>query len=228
MNPTSQDTGPVRIGPPIHEATLIVYAVHGRGQSSTFMAEVAARTDVSGVIWVMPQAPGCSWYPTGFMAPLDHNQPDLGRSLATLRDDLATLDAEVNTPIVAFGFSQGACLLAEHLLRCRPRLGGVILHTGGYLGPDKRHWGSASSMAGLEVRMLTAAADNWVPLERVEATKRELESAGAQVGLTVYDDPDHHINEESIEEIRRHLVRWGAISPAETALTTEGDHETEL
>jgi phospholipase/carboxylesterase len=53
--------------------------------------------------------------------------------------------------------------------------------------------------------MLTAAEDDWVPLHRVEETKAAFESLSASVNLTVFDDPVHHISQESLQLICNYL-----------------------
>ena len=110
-------------------------------------------------------------------------------------------------PVVVLGFSQGACLLSEYLLRDQPHLAGAFLHTGGYLGSPERDWGlsSPSNLSGLTVELCTAREDAWVPLHRVEATRHAFRSLGAAVELTVYDDSEHHLNDDSIRMIRRYL-----------------------
>lgn len=198
---------PLQHGAPLEEASLVVYAVHGRGQTPAFMARVADRVDLPEVAWVLPAAHDHSWYPQGFLAPIEENQPALNHALQTVRTHLGVLLGQDGPPVVVLGFSQGACLLSEYLLEDRPRLSGVVLHTGGYLGPSEREWTASpqSDLAGLTVEMFTAQEDAWVPIHRVEATSLAFRSLGATVELTVYDDPDHHLNDDSIRMIRRYL-----------------------
>ena len=72
-----------------------------------------------GVSWLAPQAPGNTWYPQSFLAPIEANQPHLSRALDTVDAVIAEwppagLD---RSRIVLLGFSQGACLTAEYALR---------------------------------------------------------------------------------------------------------------
>lgn len=198
---------PVHRGVSPATAGMVVYAVHGRGQSPAFMAEVADRIDLPEVAWILSSAHDHSWYPQGFLAPLRDNQPALDNALDTVREQLRPLLTQEGPPVVVLGFSQGACLLSEYLLRDQPRLAGAVLHTGGYLGPEEREWESAPGrgLSHLVVEMFTAQEDLWVPLHRVEATSTAFRSLGATVELTVYDDPDHHLNDDSVAMIRRYL-----------------------
>lgn len=206
---------PLWYGTSLEDAPLVVYAVHGRGQSPAYMAQVADRVDMPEVAWVLPAADNQSWYPESFLAPIEENQPALDDALQTVRTQLGALMDQDGPRVVVLGFSQGACLLSEYLLRDRPQLAGAFLHTGGYLGPSEREWAlsspshvsSPSKMAGLTVELCTAREDAWVPLHRVEATQRAFRSLGAEAELTVYDDSEHHVNDDSIRRIRRYLGR---------------------
>lgn len=195
-------------GAPSDTADLIVYAVHGRGQSPEFMAEVADRVALPRVAWVLPRAHEGSWYPEGFLAPTSENQPHLGHALDTVRTHLEQLLGEHSAPVVVFGFSQGACLLSEYLLLDQPSLAGAVIHTGGYLGPSEQDWltGSAEGLSGLDMQVMTARNDSWVPLHRVQATESAFRSLGVSVESTVYDDLEHHINDDAIRKIRDYLV----------------------
>ncbi|MBP3035903.1 phospholipase [Arthrobacter sp. zg-ZUI100] len=199
--------GPFWYGPPLEEAALIIYAVHGRGQTPAYMAQVADRVAMPEVAWVLPAAHNRSWYPQSFLAPIEENQPVLDDALETVRTQLGVLLGQDGPPVGVLGFSQGACLLSEYLLQDQPHLAGAILHTGGYLGSSEREWAASpeSNLVGLSVELFTAREDAWVPLHRVEATRHAFRSLGATVELTAYDDPEHHLNEDSIRRIRRYL-----------------------
>lgn len=202
--PTPQ---PEAYGAAADDAALIVYGVHGRGQSPEFIRGLADRVgDLDRIRWIIPAAPGGTWYPTGFLADPAANQPALDSSLQTVGEQLATLLDHADVPVVALGFSQGACLLAEHLLTHRPRVAGIILHTGGYLGPGPRHFAAQPQFPHTPTAVLTAREDEWVPLQRTEDTADALSAAGAQVALTVYDDPEHHINDDAVDRMRELLT----------------------
>lgn len=200
---------PVALGPPAPQAHAVVYAVHGRGQSPAFMAELADRVALPDVRWVLPAAADGTWYPQPFLRPREENQPRLDQARAAVRGHLSRLREEVgDRPLVVLGFSQGACLLAEHLLDEQPALAGAVLHTGGYPGPDERAWAERTgALRGLPVLMATAQTDAWVPLRRVEATARALSDLGARVALDVYDDEEHHVNDNAVERVRTFLRR---------------------
>jgi predicted esterase len=195
-------------GAPAEAASLTVYAVHGRGQSPAFMAELADRVGLPGIAYLLPAAHDSSWYPVGFMEPLDQNQPNLDHALEAVGHHLERLAGQ-GTPkesVVLLGFSQGACLLSEFLLRNQHQYAAVVLHTGGYLGPAEHGWPENGGLDGVPVLMASAAKDTWVPLPRIEATATALAKAGAAVELHTYDDTEHHINDDSVARIRKLLT----------------------
>ncbi|KIH99528.1 hypothetical protein LP52_06460 [Streptomonospora alba] len=194
-------------GAPVDEAGVIVYAAHGRGQSAEYMRDLARRVGLDGAAWVLPNAADHTWYPGGFMQPARENEPRLGQALETVEAHTAELSA-AQAPLVALGFSQGACLLAEYLLTRRPALAGAILHTGGYTGPHEREWdGGGAGLVGLPVLMASAEKDPWVPLHRVHATASGLSRLGAHVACDVYDDTEHRVNDDAVDRIRTFLRR---------------------
>ncbi|MCW2134396.1 alpha/beta hydrolase [Arthrobacter sp. VKM Ac-2550] len=198
---------PVLYGAPLTGAGVVVYAVHGRSQSPAFMQELANHIDLSGVAYLMPSAKDSTWYPAGFMEPLDKNQPRLDHALEAVGQHLGWLAERGIGPekTVLLGFSQGACLLSEYLLRNQNRYAGVVLHTGGYIGPEEHEWPEEGGLDGVPVVMASAVDDVWVPLPRIEATAVALSKAGAAVVLNTYDETEHHINDDSVARIRKLL-----------------------
>ncbi|GCE44367.1 phospholipase/carboxylesterase [Rhodococcus wratislaviensis] len=187
-------------------APLVIYAVHGRGQQPQFMAEVADRIGMNGAGYVLPRAESASWYPESFLKPLAENEPSLSHALDAVDTHLSRLAAQGVPPerTVLLGFSQGACLLAEYLLRSGRCYAGAALLTGGYLGPDEKSWATGpGAFDGMPVLLTTSARDTWVPLARVHATTESFVELGASVRLHVDDDPEHHINDDVVSHIRR-------------------------
>jgi phospholipase/carboxylesterase len=188
------------------QAPLVVYAVHGRGQQPEFMAEVAHRIARPETAYLLPSADSSSWYPESFLKPLAHNEPLLGHALAAVDAHLARI-SDQGVPAertVLMGFSQGACLLAEYLLRTGRRFAGAALLTGGYLGPEEKSWSAGGKFFdGMPVLLATSARDEWVPLTRVHATTESFVELGAAVRLHVDDDPEHRINDDFIGHIQK-------------------------
>lgn len=192
---------------PVHEwgatagtASPAVLAVHGRGQTPQFMQETAARFAAPQARFHAPHASGDSWYPEPFLAPLERNRTALEESLAVVTGCLDELAARGHPRerVVLWGFSQGACLLAHHVLTVAPqRYGGLILFTGGYIGPEPITPPPAGSLAGLDAVVRSIDRDPWVPRYRVEETAALLEHAGASVDLRIDPGDEHVITDEA-------------------------------
>jgi predicted esterase len=203
---------PVLAGAPPGEAVL----VHGRGQDPSYMVEhLVTPLGLDGVSFVLPAAAERSWYPDRYSAPRAANEPWLSGALeacdAAVEQVLAAgVPAE---RIVLAGFSQGGCLVADLVAR-RPRpYAGVGVLTGALIGPD----GDVTAVAhldGLPVLMASSRHDEWVALERVEATARAFAAAGADVTLRVSGDREHGIGAEAVAGVRDLLARAGAGSRA--------------
>lgn len=193
-------------------AGLAVLAVHGRGQTPQFMQETAARFAAPRVRFHAPHAAGDSWYPEPFLVPLERNRPALGESLEIVTGCLDELAGRgfPRERVVLWGFSQGACLLAHHVLTVAPqRYAGLILFTGGYIGPEPITGPPAGSLDGLATVVRSIDRDPWVPRYRVEETAALLEWAGAAVDLRI-DPGDEHV------------ITDGACAAAGELLTTAG------
>ncbi|WP_168915130.1 alpha/beta hydrolase [Microcella flavibacter] len=190
------------------EASRIVIGVHGRGQGAVFMHGIAALVDDPGLHWMLPEAPGATWYPAQFMEPYEANQPQLDAGLDRIDALLAEAVARGAEPsrIAVVGFSQGACLLAHHLLT-RPGIRGpVALLTGGFIGPAGTVVASSRSLEGQTVYMEAADDDPWVPLGRVHETLDALRAAGADARLDVREGNEHHVPESALAAVRALLA----------------------
>jgi phospholipase/carboxylesterase len=198
-----------RWGDPPGEAGLAVLAVHGRGQEPVYLWEVAQRVAAVGTAWYAPAAPGRTWYPQRFTEPLEANEPHLSAALRTVDAVLDTLarDGFGAERVVLLGFSQGACLLAEHLLRHPHRYAGAALLTGGFAGPPGSARSVAGDLAGTPVLLATSSRDAWVPVERVRETAALLGGAGAEITVRIDDDPEHHVNDDTVAAVRALLAR---------------------
>lgn len=195
-------------GVPLEAAATAAILVHGRGQQPDFMLELVDRLALPGVAYVLPRATGSTWYPARFMEATDANEPHL--SLA-LEQCTRTVDHVLGQGIplerlFLVGFSQGACLLSEFLVRTPRRYAGAALHTGGFVGPEGARSAEGGTLAGLPVFMGISRRDEWVPLDRAEETAELLTTMGAQVTLEVYDDQEHHINDAAVARTRALLM----------------------
>ena len=187
-------------GPPPRSAAAAVVLLHGRGGSAESMLELVDHLPSLPVSWLAPAAPGHTWYPQSFLAPIEANEPALSRSLAGLDELVSDLAAEGvdRSRVVLMGFSQGACLAAEYALRNPTRYGGLVLLTGGGIGPPGTRWEGPADFAGTPVFAGTSDPDPHVPVERVRETVEVLARRGAEVRIEVYPGMPHTVNDEEL------------------------------
>ena len=84
----------------------------------------------------------------------------------------------------------------------------ALLHTGGYPGPEEREVALAEdTFAGMNAYFACAQEDAWVPLHRAEATATAFAAAGALVKFDTYDSSVHEVNDDSIRQMRKLLLK---------------------
>ena len=127
----------VAAGRPPAEAKAAVVLMHGRGATAEDILTLVPELDRPDLAYLAPQAAGCSWYPYGFMAPLEQNEPGLSSGLAVIGELLAALAvAGIGAErTMLLGFSQGACLSLEFAARAARRYGALVGLSGGLIGP---------------------------------------------------------------------------------------------
>lgn len=205
----------VALGPELSDADAVCILAHGRGGSPEDMARLAAALAVDNVRYLLPGAPGNTWYPQSFMAPFAANEPALGRSLA---NHAALVEGAVAAGypaerIVLGGFSQGACLTAETLVRAPRRYGAALILTGGLIGPPGTTWPAAPGLAGTPVYLTGSEVDPHVPPARARETARVLADDGAEVEVRIFADRPHVITPEELARARVYLQSVAAGAP---------------
>ena len=145
------------------------------------MLAVAQRLELDDrVAYVLPRAAERSWYPGRFHDPMEDNEPWLGWSLQAVEAAVALArGAGRRSPSIALvGFSQGACIVAEHLARRPEPYGAAAILTGALFGraADRLPVGS---LGGLPMFFGIAEGDDWISLDAVRATVEAFQRAGA-------------------------------------------------
>ena len=185
----------------------VVVMIHGRGRDTDDILGLADRIGDENVTYLAPAAKDNSWYPHPFMEPIEKNEPYLSYALEVYNDLINKLVGEgiPKRRIVLAGFSQGACLTAEYAVRSADRYGGILLFTGGLIGPPGTRWRHEDSFGGTPVFLGTSDVDEFVPEERVRESARVFERMGAKVDLRVYPGMDHIVNDDEIAAARKIL-----------------------
>jgi predicted esterase len=200
------------LGCPLSQASLAVVCVHGRfscAENILAMAQDVLRgsLDLASTYLVAPQAAASQWYPERFTNPLSDNEPALSHSLAALSQVMAAVLGQLCPERVCLlGFSQGACLAAEWVARHAPLgLGGLVVLSGGLIGPDDAVAQAAASglyagqLANTRIVLGCAQQDSHVPEVRVRASAAFFRTRGATVQELLFPGSEHKVfPEESV------------------------------
>ena len=192
-------------GAPLPGAGAVMIMVHGRNASPADILSLRDAIDRPLVACLAPAAAGGTWYPNSFLAPRAQNEPGISSGLGVL-ESLVTHLMGRDVPshkIVLLGFSQGACLASEFAVRHPRRYGGVLVLTGGLIGPPGTTWDDVTgSLAGVPVLLGCSDVDGHVPKERVIASDAVFRRLGARVTRTLYPGMGHLVNDDEIARVR--------------------------
>jgi len=190
----------VTAGKPLTETRKALIMVHGRGASAESILSLSNHLNVADFSLFAPQATNHSWYPYSFMAPVAQNQPALDSALRQLNDLVQDIQEQGidSRDIYLLGFSQGACLTAEFAACYARQFGGLIIFTGGLIGPEIEVSHYTGNFAGTPVFISTGDPDQHVPLSRVEETAKIMTEKGAVVTKKIYKGRPHTILPEEI------------------------------
>lgn len=191
------------LGAPFKDAQQVMILMHGRGASAESILSLAAELDAPETHFLAPQADQYRWYPNSFLSPLERNEPDLSFALErvdTLVKRLLTSGKRLDQIVLA-GFSQGACLASEYVIRNPRRYGGLIVLSGGWIGPQTMQRSTDANLEGMPVFIGCSDVDQHIPLSRVEETASLFESMQADVRLRIYSGMGHTVNADEISQI---------------------------
>jgi predicted esterase len=190
----------LRRGAPLTEAKFAVIMVHGRNAGPTNILELVPAIDHPEAVYLAPAAKGGAWYPTTFLAPIEQNEPGISSGISVIHaliDEIT--DAGIPSErIVLLGFSQGACLACTAAQRRPRRYGGVIVYSGGLIGPPGTVWSADGSMERTPVFLGCSNIDFHIPEKRVRESAEHFGRMGADVTMRIYEDMGHLVNDDEI------------------------------
>lgn len=193
-------------GVPVGEAAAALLLLHGRGGSPEGMLELARQIEPpgSGVAHLAPEAPGRTWYPHGFLEPLERNEPHLTSGLDTVAALVERLEGRgIGAGSVAIvGFSQGGCLGLEFGARNARRYGALVGLSAGLIGPAGTSRDYGGDLAGTPVFLGCSDVDPHIPLWRLEETAGVLEGLGGAVEKRVYPGMAHTVARDEVRRVR--------------------------
>jgi predicted esterase len=196
-------------GPPLAEGRAVAILLHGRHAGPENILDLAPRLNRPRVTYVAPAAAGGTWYPLSFMAPTAQNEPALSSALGLLDRVVADVLARgvARDRVVLMGFSQGACLAAEFAARHAARYGGLVLFSGGLIGPPGTVWPHGGSFGGTPVFLGCSDVDAYVPRTRVDESAAVFTRMGAEVVERIYPGMGHLVNDDEIAAAQAVLDR---------------------
>lgn len=187
-------------GLPLDEAQAAMILVHGRGATARGILELASDLYHPRFAYLAPAAADNTWYPFSFLTETAKNEPWLTSALHVLDRLVSDLVARGirKDRVVLLGFSQGACLAGEFSVRHADRYGGVILFSGGLIGPPGTTWNYSGSFGGTPVFLGCSDIDPHVPKNRVDDSAAVFERMGADVTKRIYPGMGHTVNVDEI------------------------------
>ena len=174
--------------------------VHGRGASPQSILELAPFLDRSGFAFLAPAAAGGTWYPHRFLAEISMNEPGISSGLSVLDHLVRDLESRgiPRSRTMLLGFSQGACLASEFVARHAARYGGLIVLSGGLIGPPGTPRDYAGTFDGTPVFLGCSDIDPHIPKDRVLESAEVFERMGAAVTARLYPGMGHDVNDDEI------------------------------
>jgi predicted esterase len=192
-------------GATLDEASAAMILLHGRGATADDILSLTTYLDHPGFAYLAPQAEGYTWYPNRFIFPVEQNEPYLSAALSKIDTIIKNVEAH-DIPIEQIflgGFSQGACLASEYVIRNPRHYGGLLAFSGGYIGPLDMARQPNGDLNGMPAFLGCSDMDPHIPLQRVKQTTALLEAMGARVREKIYPRMAHTIVQDEIEQARQ-------------------------
>lgn len=202
-------------GVPLEAASAALILIHGRGATADDILSLHDLLDAPNLAVIAPQSAGAAWYPERFIAPIEANEPYLSSALTRIAEVAAHIESHgiPASRIVIGGFSQGACLASEFVIRNPRRWGGLLAFSGGYIGPPGETRPPQGSLDGTPAFLGCSDVDPHIPLQRVRETTSLLKAMGAQVTEKIYRNMGHTIYGDEIDhanDLLRNLAKVGS------------------
>jgi predicted esterase len=136
---------------------------------------------------------------------VEQNEPYLSSGLSKIDEIVKAVEAH-RIPVEKIfigGFSQGACLASEYVIRQPRQYGGLLVFSGGYIGPLGGQRQPSGDLNGMPAFLGCSDRDPHIPLQRVNETTALLEAMGAKVTEYIYPNMGHTIIEDEIDQARQ-------------------------
>jgi predicted esterase len=192
-------------GEDVTEATAGMILMHGRGATAQDILSLAEELKRPSFAYAALQAANRTWYPYPFLAPVTQNEPYLSSALNAI-DGLVAKLADAGLPshrVILLGFSQGACLASEYVVRHPQRYGGLAALSGGLIGPPGTKWPTEGSLEETPIYLGCSDVDPHIPAQRVKESARVFTDLGASVNMRLYPGMAHTVTWDEIGVVRK-------------------------
>lgn len=190
---SNYDETTVTMGADAEAAKIVCVFVHGRTQSPDEMIEhVIRHLDAPTTRFILPKSDGEGWYNARAIDPLtDDARSELDAGLEALGRTIEIARSECpNAKFVLAGFSQGACLSMEHIMRSGPWDGALCLFTGCRVGTASDDLPRAA-LEKMAVYASCGDADPWIPVAPFQEMVQTLIECGARVSTDAFPGREH-------------------------------------
>jgi predicted esterase len=182
--------------------------VHGRNAGPRNILALVPALEHADFTYLAPAARDDTWYPYSFLEDIQRNEPGISSGISVidqLVDEVLASGVPVER-IVLLGFSQGACLAATAAVRRPARYGGVIVLSGGLIGPPGTVW-DGGSFDRAPAFLGCSDPDPHVPTERVDESAAVFERMGAAVTKRIYPNMGHVVNDDEVAFVREIMAQ---------------------
>jgi phospholipase/carboxylesterase len=196
-------------GRPLGQGRAVMIMIHGRGAGPANILDLAAPLAHPEFTYLAPAAGGGTWYPFSFMAPIEQNEPGITSGISVVHaliDEVAAAGIAADH-VMLLGFSQGACLACTAAQRRPQRYGGVVMLSGGLIGPPGSAWNESGRFNSTPVFIGCSDVDPHVPESRVRETAAVFERMGADVTMRLYPGMGHLVNDDEVAAMQDLLAQ---------------------
>ncbi len=190
-------------GAPLGQGRAVVIMIHGRNAAPANILGLAREFD-RPLTYLAPGAANGTWYPYSFLADREKNEPFLSSALRVI-DELVQHVTAQGIPkrrILLLGFSQGGCLASEFSVRHADRYGGIVIYSGGLIGPPGTTWNETGDFDRTPIFLGCSDVDAHVPKARVDESADIFARMGADVTKRIYPGMGHLVSEDEIKFTR--------------------------
>ncbi|HEV8356727.1 MAG TPA: hypothetical protein VGQ17_08195 [Gemmatimonadales bacterium] len=197
------------IGAGVEASRAVMIMLHGRNAEPRNILELVPAIHRPEFTYLAPAAAGRTWYPQSFLSETAQNEPGLSSGLRSI-DRLVREVVRLGVPrrrIILLGFSQGGCLTAEYAVRHAVRYGGVVVLSGGLIGPPGTSWNWHGAFENTPIFLGCSDADSHVPKERVDQSAEVFRGMGAAVTERIYPAMGHQVNDDELAFTREMMEK---------------------